>query len=346
MPVKSLCRFRCVSKRWRALIADPAFVAARRRRHVLITSSPSKEPGSSKRHDLQLMDMDGSVVRVIEGVGFFSTVFCPNLPDSPICLTRDASVLLTFPIFGPGGVSYSFSIGRAAMSGAYKVVRLGSRWGCHVEQTCEVLTLGGGGVEWRRSQPPQTRIRARYCQSSVAAAAVNGVMYFLRDFDYYTVIPQVDDDGDDYYVLCFDLESEEWKKMIKGPLKVSDESWTSTEATGLAELNGALYMVQLEETFGHPSTNIWLLVDPKESIWVKTYTISMARTTSLVVPRVMSHGTKLLISIFRVYNLGPTLQVYDARTGLCIDVMKTSNNLYGGIGLCSLHMHHFVSAEI
>lgn len=31
LPVKPLCRFRCVSKQWRVLISEPAFVASRRR---------------------------------------------------------------------------------------------------------------------------------------------------------------------------------------------------------------------------------------------------------------------------------------------------------------------------
>ena len=64
LPVKALCRFRCESKAWRALISDPAFVAVQRSR-----ASPYLVGvfyGALWPPKVRVMDMEGNVIRVFE----------------------------------------------------------------------------------------------------------------------------------------------------------------------------------------------------------------------------------------------------------------------------------------
>lgn len=84
LPVKPLCRFKCVSKRWRALISDPAFVAAQKSRGprlVMAAFQAPLKPAINEREtvelELRVMDTDGTVLRVVEGVKSAAAV--PNL---------------------------------------------------------------------------------------------------------------------------------------------------------------------------------------------------------------------------------------------------------------------------
>ncbi|KAM0861970.1 hypothetical protein ACQ4PT_045556 [Festuca glaucescens] len=80
LPLKSVCRFRCVSKRWSILVSDPAFaVAHRSRRH------PDPFLVVSSGNDLRLLDMDGNVVRATKGVGGIELVSTGM--DDLVCVT-------------------------------------------------------------------------------------------------------------------------------------------------------------------------------------------------------------------------------------------------------------------
>lgn len=64
-PVKSVCRFRCVSRGWHTLTSDLAFIAAHKARAeplLLFIADSSHKAGS----ELQLLDMDGNLVTTID----------------------------------------------------------------------------------------------------------------------------------------------------------------------------------------------------------------------------------------------------------------------------------------
>jgi hypothetical protein len=61
LPAKSLRRFRCVSKEWRALVCSPSFVAAQRSR-----AEPLLFARSLFGRTMQLMDTEGTAVGVLE----------------------------------------------------------------------------------------------------------------------------------------------------------------------------------------------------------------------------------------------------------------------------------------
>lgn len=215
--MKSVCRFRCLSRGWRALVSSPAFLAAHKSRvdpHLLLATSSSGNEASNKGRDLRLFDEEGNVVRVIKSVGALWTV-CHGL-DGPVCITLDfrghrdvfavnviypatGSVLMMTTVEVENQEIFIFSIGCAAPSGVYKVVRFD-------DQSWKVLTLGDD-AKWSQVRSPATTLSNYYYRNFVVT--VNGVMHFL-----YTSrrLPLYED-----FILRLDLESEEWKASLEGP---------------------------------------------------------------------------------------------------------------------------------
>ncbi|KAM0915113.1 hypothetical protein ACQ4PT_011023 [Festuca glaucescens] len=207
VPVKPACRFRCVSRGWRALISSPAFLTTHKS-HVeplllSITTSPPPEVNST----LRLMDIDGNIVRVIEKPGLWTIKYslhgpiCVRIADYDVSVIDLAtlnvvrtSVELNHELF------CSLNVGCAVPSRKYKVVCLMRKY-----DPCKVLTLEDG-AKWRQVKSPPTPPLLTNGYNLGSAVTVNGVMHFL----YEVEIPQVDED----YVLGFDLESEEWKFKV------------------------------------------------------------------------------------------------------------------------------------
>ena len=330
-PVKSVCRFRCVSRGWRALISDPVFIAAHRshaRPHLLLVANSSYE--GKQGRDLRLVDMHRNVVKVIKEVGIYSA-FCPSF-DDPVCVTFDAcgtnvvdlatgKVLMTSPNWRRHVYSYSFGFGRAIPSGMYKAVRFQNHaMNGHPQMAaCEVLTLADGAAPWRA-----TRSHAPFLVHGRFATTVNGALHFLNTSTYH-----------DDYVLRFDLESEEWKHAIKGPLKADDGVWKNKKIT---QLNGTLCMMGSQpQVLGLTRTDIWLMTDYDKEIWIKAYSISTALDISDMMLLGVIRG-KLLFCCYGSYGLDKTLQFYDPSTDAFTFAMEVPFKPTGQVGLCSLHL--------
>ncbi|KAK1699550.1 hypothetical protein QYE76_016247 [Lolium multiflorum] len=242
IPVKSLCRFRCVSKEWYALIADPGFHAAHKSR-----VEPLLIVGSRRDNSLRLIDMEGSVVKVINGVGCVWKLICGSRDNLTCVITRTGDVKV-IDLANGSEVSVTtwkdglWGFGCSIPSSVYKLVYIKG-------DTCEILTLGDS-VGWRQMQlPPTSNISYRS-----NPAVVNGMMHLM--LESYS-------DGNN--VLCFNLETEEWKEGIKGPPNVDLKGCDPA----LSEINGSLCMVQPVLYGFEGLTNIWLLTDPDKSTWVK-----------------------------------------------------------------------------
>ncbi|KAM0923943.1 hypothetical protein ACQ4PT_005204 [Festuca glaucescens] len=344
-PVKSVCRFRCVSRSWRALVSDEVFVAAHESRTephlLLIANSSNKERGSQGR-DLRLLDMHGNIVKVIKKVGFYSA-FCPSFDDA-ICVTFDdrgntnlvdlatGKVILTQTWsslhdgsscgfgFRCAMQSYSLGLGRAIPSGLYKAVRfITHAVNGHLQQTCEVRTLVADSTGWRRTEShAPIHVRGRF------ATTVNGVLHFLRRL------------MDGVYVLRFNLESEEWKRAIKGPLEADDY-----KSLKITQLNGTLCMIKPQpRVHGHTGIDIWLMSDYDQEIWTKAYTISTALGLNSMIPLRVIRG-KLLVSCYRNYGMETTLKIYDPCTKTFTFAMEMPYTTVGVVGICSLHLKGF-----
>ena len=363
-PLKSVCRFQCVSKGWRHLISSPAFLAAHKSRHTepFLVDTGRFRGNNTERPDLRLMDMDGNIVRVFQGVGGFGVLPTTSLDDL-VCVnngywkggpdargSRDGvhvvdpatgEVLFTSP--GHEEIKHPmhsitvtdyyrvFGIGRAAPSGVYKVVRV-----VHGD-TCDVLTLGDDSG-WRR----KTRARSvpNYSLSlGSSSTTINGVMYFLTDRA----------PASDSTLLCFDLESERWKdNTIEGP-----ECSKSTLSLYITELNGSLCMVQdytevlAYQPFSYSWTDVWVLDDFDKNNWSKLYTIPMGPIGRCCVPLRMLHGgEKLLVQCGTTYKKSSlALQVYDPRTEKFSNITGEPGYLPSNIALCNLHLERLVSIK-
>uniref|UniRef100_M8CFD3 Uncharacterized protein n=1 Tax=Aegilops tauschii TaxID=37682 RepID=M8CFD3_AEGTA len=315
-----------IRKNRTSLISDPAFVAAHKARtepQLLIVANSFHGVASGELRDLRLLETDGSVARVIKGLGDLWTI--TSGPGGPVCATRDGrvlnvidlatgKVLMTSTEMGDGGAFYtSFGIGSAAPSGKLKVVRRMSNRRWRIGRRCshpeyifyDVLTSElpqkrkekiGSHVgrrrqkmeDWRRMQSPPIADHVGYRQNSVVT--IDGVIYFLYTLDGVMCIlnglvpvPQVEED----HVICLDLESEQWKRSIKAPVRLLKHN----SETRMVELNGTLCMVHSEGSGTILAcTTVWLLSDLAEGTWVEAYVIPMAQTIDLVIPfRVIHH---------------------------------------------------------
>uniref|UniRef100_A0A453T2F8 F-box domain-containing protein n=2 Tax=Aegilops tauschii subsp. strangulata TaxID=200361 RepID=A0A453T2F8_AEGTS len=278
VPVKSACRFRCVSTGWNALISGPAFLAVHGSHadpQLLLATSSRRKEANGKSYDLLLMDTDGKVVRVIKSVGALETV-CSG-PDGPVCVTVDfnlsngiVAVNLINPATGSvmtmtaelcDRVDFTFNIGCAVPFGTYKLVHL---MGNGPHKAWMVLTLKDAATKWRQVPSPSTTLPSLYYRT----VTVNGVMHFLSTSLAY-----------EDCIVRLDLKSEEWKASLKGPTGLGGELQKEVLGRRIFTPNDILCLVQMEKDLANNiSTNLWLLTDSVKGIWAKAYTLS---TTSI-----------------------------------------------------------------
>jgi hypothetical protein len=224
LPPISLRRFRRVSTVWRSLISEPAFLAMHKSRRPDLLVVDIGYFRGYREHDLRLRDLSGNIVRVIYGVGGSDILPTTSISDL-VCVIDGACKVIRVVDLATGEVIITgvevakqehyfvtrqyetFGIGRTALSGVYKVVRLVQG------DTCQVLTLGVDTTRWRTKTHTMRRyILARFC----SPVTINGVMYFLTE-------------GTSGTLLGFDLENERWMDdPIRGPWEELDAEMRST----------------------------------------------------------------------------------------------------------------------
>ncbi|TVT99861.1 hypothetical protein EJB05_54748, partial [Eragrostis curvula] len=230
------------------------------------------------------------------------------------------------------------TIGRAVPSGAYKVVRLRDAWSAEGDsQICQIATLEEDDDEqptWRqRPEPPVLT-----CWCSGCTATVNGVLYFMdRGGGRYGYYKHPGPSGWNH-IASFDLESEEWRLMINCPPPIrhakKEDSWEIT----LAELKGALCMVQTVRA-RECYTNIWRLVDSQRSVWVKEGSIPMTQSWGfLKALEIFEDGRILMLSAFDKEEeqrsaRSCVLQLYDPSKETLTDVMEMTEEFRGPLTL-------------
>ncbi|XBI41311.1 hypothetical protein VPH35_125784 [Triticum aestivum] len=252
--------------------------------------------------------MDGHIIKVMKNAHPILRLVCSS-PGNLMCVVGYSMGIATLLNLATGEetvihLKFGFmGFGRAVPSGAYKMVSINP-------SSCEILTVGDG-VGWRQAQPlPSSSI-----SYNSRPVVVRGVLYLI-------LVPQLNGDS----VICFDLESEEWKG--------------GSEAR--RELNGALCMLLPEVgTMG-----IWLLIDSCKGVWIKVYSIPMDPSAySPITPLRILVGDdgKLLFYITLKFDEFAVLQIYDPRHRTFTDAPKMLAGDNGGsISLCSLHLDSFL----
>uniref|UniRef100_I1Q8T6 F-box associated beta-propeller type 3 domain-containing protein n=1 Tax=Oryza glaberrima TaxID=4538 RepID=I1Q8T6_ORYGL len=184
---------------------------------------------------------------------------------------------------------------------------------------------GQGHARWRGKQGRQFFVEMQKANSGVV---VNGVVYFLMDALYDAMIISGLGAGiHPDFIFSFDLETEEWREDIQGPISSSfvfdgdfdpQECFSIWHQLCLAELKGYLVLVYHQRFCS--TMDLWFLTDYATRAWVKEYSIQ----TESFIP-VLEYDVKplLVLDDGRILIwLGSTglLLIYDPRTSSFAEV--------------------------
>ncbi|KAF7027259.1 hypothetical protein CFC21_039319 [Triticum aestivum] len=301
LPVKSLMRFKCVSKAWRTTISDPSFV----RSHLKISACRWEQNPSfliaphTLDRDIQGTIFPGNIgfyqwqqgvseARLVHDRDLFRLArffsHCDGLVLVPTGTkvflfnpaTRD---VLTLPESSrnkvPSFIHHPIGFGRDPRTGMYKVVRsLFGSTDCKtgiVSMGMEVCTVGGPAPpQWREIAGDQPYAPV----SSVPAQSVKGGVYWIVDDTNFEPRPRG--------LLRFDLVDEAFN-FISLPSDLSDLGDDDNDDDGdnehfnLSVLHGELsltgYRVK-EPNDVHRLVVVWVLMeDGASSVWEPRYTL-------------------------------------------------------------------------
>ncbi|KAL6641592.1 hypothetical protein ACP70R_019773 [Stipagrostis hirtigluma subsp. patula] len=301
LPAKDLCRLRVICRPWRSLTSDPLFIKAHTARHpetLFLATFRDNEM------HIDIMDLSGNVMKRI-GIPNDQKVqrtrldlVCMATERNSCCVVNPATgavhALPESPAKEHMGCIHlqrpftSFTFGHVASTGEYKVLRIFNRpeyFGPGL-QLCEAFTINHGASDapWRGKQSRDFFVE---CQEANSGVVVDGVVYFLMDSVYDIIGSDIIDGLYPDFICSFDLETEEWREDIQGPIS-SNFVWDVENAVeeymsiwnqlSLVELEGYLALVYHRR---HQSTmDLWFLTDYDTRSWVKEYSIQ----TELIIP--------------------------------------------------------------
>lgn len=349
LPAKAAARFRAVCRPWRATLSDPRFVAAHAaRRGALLVAAGAPYRTSRGSGHVDLVGLAGDVVRrtrAEEGVLELST--CGDLA-CVVGTDRRARVL--HPVTGAGAGdplphdlaeenkpwagwrleerfhAFTHAFGRASSTGEYKVLRVASLSpDLRVEQLVEVLALdhagrAHAGARWRGMPSPPFHLAGA---SNAGMAVVAGVVHFLAVDIPLPFLPFEHNDDDDIRpgaIARFDLDTEQWRPLLRGPLnihQIQQDADLSPPLLTLTELKGFLVTVHRDRSHQSSSMDLWFLINSEEETWVKEYKIQIQLR-----PREFYAHPLVLDERMIVFCVRPKgrVMVYDLETGKCRDL--------------------------
>ncbi|CAL5066138.1 unnamed protein product [Urochloa decumbens] len=293
-PAKELCRLRAVCRAWFSLTTDPLFVRAHAARHrsPLLVARFRADDGEVHVH---VVDLSGTTVKRIAGAGSDHQLLCTNLDLACLatrwntCLVLDPATAAThalprYPVLGDPNreelykpATY-FAFGRAPATGEYKVLRMFNRpepYSGDTDQLLDMFTISGSGNAQWRVMSRDFFVEAR------SAVVVGGAVYFLMNGVYFpkkraTVNSGIPPD----YVASLDIETEEWRRELQGPISGSLDT---NDADDRKEYISLWYQLALGELKGslvlanHRGCqfvlDLWFLIDFEKGLWVKEYSI-------------------------------------------------------------------------
>ncbi|RCV10302.1 hypothetical protein SETIT_2G101700v2 [Setaria italica] len=291
LPAREICRLRAVCRPWRALTSDPAFVRAHAAAHPgpLFVAKFRDDPAH-----VYVIDAGGTVLKRVAGADGGVHVLRTRLDLA--CLATDwnrcrvlnpaTGALQVLPQSSApqhkNRVNLSnpytfFALGLVASTGEYKVFRMFNRLGFLLggEQLFEVLTIndssGAADSCWRAMPMPSLFIEAS------TGGVVGSVVYFFVNRGYNPVTLYSDAGARSDYILSFDLEREEWRSGLAGPIGEEIDSGEDFQSKryrfALAELKGSLVLVYKRRQKSIFVMDLWFLMDFENGLWEKKYTL-------------------------------------------------------------------------
>uniref|UniRef100_A0A0E0AGZ3 F-box associated domain-containing protein n=1 Tax=Oryza glumipatula TaxID=40148 RepID=A0A0E0AGZ3_9ORYZ len=223
--------------------------------------------------------------------------------------------------------AFTHAFGRASSTGEYKVLRVASLSpDLRVEQLVEVLALdragrAHAGARWRGMPRPPFHLAGA---SNAGMAVVAGVVHFLAVDIPLPFLPFEHNDDDDIHhgaIARFDLDTEQWRPLLRGPLnihQIQQDNDLSPPLLTLTELKGFLVTVHRDRSHQSSSMDLWFLINSEEETWIKEYKIQIHLR-----PRdFYAHPLLVLDERMIVFCVRPKgrVMVYDLETGKCRDL--------------------------
>ncbi|CAA3029061.1 F-box At5g65850-like isoform X1 [Olea europaea subsp. europaea] len=251
LPVKSLMRFKCVSKLWYSTISDSDFVLAHHSNSgaLLITFTDKDDtsqtgqpvqrvlhvsPDKTLHHQASILLAQCNITQTINGliclyINSDDLIFLCNISTHEI-------MMLPSPAYNTRHDKYYF--GYDPIKDLYKLLKIHSEKDGD-DYPCEILALGIDS-SWRIAPPATLDLKSQ-------SICINGVLYWGRD------------GHPNYTVVAFDLMKEEFRVNPIPRYMTETNKWNRLN---VMELGGRLTLVQVEAClFDDGKLILWELDD-------------------------------------------------------------------------------------
>ncbi|KAJ1288165.1 hypothetical protein BS78_02G069400 [Paspalum vaginatum] len=344
LPAKELCRLRVVCQPWRSLLSDPHFIAAHAARHplpLIVTGYDvpcDHHPCWRKGVVFDIMDLSGRVVKRVTTVAWRRERVVSIQLDL-VCTSRWLGLDTRYRLLNlttgavcslPEGyappheelvVDYrnSVAFGKVASTGECKVLRVieNSRKRQEPMQLYEVCTLDDvdgskASCCWRGKKGPPDSVGVGVWKNAV----FGGIVYFL------SFVPGK--------ISSFDLETEEWRQDIPGPLisggggggTDDDGGATDWDELSMATLGGSLVVAHRTQS----TLDLWFLVDFERGLWVKQHSVPIGvprAEPNEVCPLSKLDDGRIVLAYFG--DEGWMIRTYSPRTNTVTDIAEMRN---------------------
>ncbi|CAN6198716.1 unnamed protein product [Urochloa humidicola] len=234
----------------------------------------------------------------------------------------------TAAVHGGWNPQSSYVFAHVPITREYKVLRIITSRGRDgkLRQSCEILTLGGHGQQWRPMQSPPVLVVTTIPRQRAVTA---GFAHFL------TATRTIGYDG----IASFDLEKEEWRpSLLQGPVPSGNRNCCHSSLS-LVELNGCVAFVYHD--YLSYCIDMWVLEDMGEAKWLRIESLHFRSILSgfeepekgQLAPLIPVSRKKEILAqplmvmddgriAFWVRNPNGVVRVYDPKTGKCEDVLR------------------------
>lgn len=301
LPVKTLCKFRCVSKQWLSSISDSHF---KRKHRDCSKNNPRLLVVNYKTESFYLpvevftTDIDGLNHH---NFPIFDSKFWPlrsRRDNHLICFTDNnkfyvwnpsTQEVLSLPQHTPSiRHALTVSFGYMPLSNEYVLIHL-------LDIGCELLKFSDGSARNCCWKPVESNCPLRV--DDFSQLFFENAFYWMQEFSAESIEP--------IFIIRFDLEKEVFDTVS------TPEGWSYTyyAFARLVELKGFLCLVDYESEYD-TQMNIWMMKDLENQQWFKEYIIDytlLNPRTGIITPLYIWDGEILMntgcsIAYYKIEN--------------------------------------------